>query len=118
MQVTAISRDGGGVGVKAARGETSQRVCPAMAGSARALCLLPDPCDVHTLHHVAASSSPPPQAQSSPSSPRFPRYLQQVSSRALISLQQLFTCLSLSSDTESLDARDWDLVDFYPLQFT
>lgn len=48
----------------------------------------------------------------SPSLPVFPRCLQQVSSRVLISGQLLFTCLSLLSDTQSPEARD--LINFHP----
>lgn len=59
----------------------------------------------------------------SPSLPVFPGrlptvwYLQQVSSRPLISQQPLFTCLSLPSDPESLEARGGVLINCHPSEF-
>lgn len=53
----------------------------------------------------------------SPSLPVFPRHLQQVSSRVLISEQPLLTCLSPLSDTKSLEARDGVLINFHPSRF-
>lgn len=59
----------------------------------------------------------------SPSLPVFPGrlptvwYLQQVSSRPLISQQPLFTCLSLPSDPESLEARGGVLIYCHPSEF-